>query len=80
MATKSHGAPPARFSLFGLGLSAKNPKLRQRDARDEDDWYIPYNGPYEIPHDPPRPRDRDSWDHLLLDAPDAFGDTDLLDR
>ncbi|ESK95086.1 hypothetical protein Moror_13818 [Moniliophthora roreri MCA 2997] len=56
---------------MAFGLSSKfnsvssprsKPQLTDKVKQDEEDWYIPYNGPYE----PPRPsarqeKNRDSW-------------------
>lgn len=59
-------APFSRFSRVGFGMGLKS-RSRTRDsnsgaAGEEDEWYIPYNGPYEAPREPPRrQKARDSW-------------------
>ncbi|EEB95077.1 hypothetical protein MPER_06011 [Moniliophthora perniciosa FA553] len=72
MTTKAQNASPfSRLSRMTFGLSSKfnsvssprpKPQLSDNINQDEEDWYIPYNGPYE----PPRPsarqeKNRDSW-------------------
>lgn len=62
MATKAESptTPLSRFSRIGLSLgfrsSAISPSTsRSRNRRStEEDWYIPYNGPYEQPQPPER--------------------------
>ena len=81
-----------RFSRFSLGLSIKsNPSsprpghrgYEKRSSNDAEDWYIPYNGPYEKRKDPPQKlQPRDSWGDLI--SPDEYdailGDRDLQNR
>ncbi|KAH7929965.1 hypothetical protein BV22DRAFT_93891 [Leucogyrophana mollusca] len=84
MVVKTHSN--LSFSIFprlGLGSSHKSETVdRPRDAakRDED-WYIPYNGPYELPKSSPK-SERDNWAELVhqeeVDA--IMGDTVLLNR
>ncbi|KAF5378779.1 hypothetical protein D9615_006932 [Tricholomella constricta] len=69
MATTTHNpAPFSRLSRFSLGLGLKSSSASPSRARGsekqgtEDEWYIPYSGPYEPPREPFRPRtERDSW-------------------
>ncbi|KII87908.1 hypothetical protein PLICRDRAFT_176665 [Plicaturopsis crispa FD-325 SS-3] len=54
--SSQHPKPLARLSRLALSgralLSPTSPSARSpQSARDEDEWYIPYNGPYEIPKD-----------------------------
>ncbi|KAF9457596.1 hypothetical protein BDZ94DRAFT_1272786 [Collybia nuda] len=83
MSTKTQNSSPfSRLSRRGLGLGAK-PNTRPRDSAGEsgvdDEWYIPYNGPYEAPREPlKRLKERDSWgDPLYGDEED---DTALASR
>jgi len=46
MTTKSHSTPLARLSRIGLALGIGS---TQATRNGEDDSYIPYNGPYELP-------------------------------
>ncbi|KAL0580529.1 hypothetical protein V5O48_001516 [Marasmius crinis-equi] len=87
-ASSQNASPFSRFSrAFGLSNksntspSRNKPRYTPAKVREPDeDWYIPYNGPYE----PPKPvirreRERDSWgdpidgeeddpeDHILVD-------------
>ncbi|EDR03578.1 uncharacterized protein LACBIDRAFT_295200 [Laccaria bicolor S238N-H82] len=63
-------APFSRFSRVGFGMGLKS-RSRTRDSNNgaaggEDEWYIPYNGPYEAPREPPpRRKARDSWGNLV---------------
>ncbi|KAK7049734.1 hypothetical protein VNI00_005765 [Paramarasmius palmivorus] len=73
MTTKSQNVSPfSRLSrAFGLNSKSNTPssssprpgaRLSEKVKEDEDDWYIPYNGPYEPPRPPARQeKDRDSW-------------------
>lgn len=69
MATKSHNSTPfSRFSRLGLGLAFKSsnsvsPRIRDSEKPgSEDEWYIPYSGPYEPPRELFQPKkERDSW-------------------
>jgi serine/arginine repetitive matrix protein 2 len=45
--SQSSSARSSRFGVRGLGFP-KSPTTAQPEA---DDWYIPYNGPYEVPKD-----------------------------
>jgi serine/arginine repetitive matrix protein 2 len=64
MATKTQSTPSAssrmRFA-FGPKRLPPDPPENENDA----DWYIPYNGPYELPSSAPPPQTRDSWGQLL---------------
>ena len=60
--------PFSRLSRLGIGLGFRSqpsptytPKL-PRHQQDEEDWYIAYNGPYEVPADT---RKRDSWGDII---------------
>ena len=76
MATKpQHPAPFSRFSRIGFGLSPKSnstaarPRKNRQDGSEEE-WYIPYNGPYEPPPEAPRKgRERDSWGDVVGEQP-----------
>lgn len=66
MATKTQH-PPSTFSRIRFGFGPKqssDPPEREND----DDWYTPYNGPYELPPSPPL-KTRDSWEGLILGNP-----------
>ncbi|KAI0278591.1 hypothetical protein BC826DRAFT_1113310 [Russula brevipes] len=68
MATKTQTGPTA-FSRARFGFGPKHPRSRLPPEPPEDpndaDWYIPYNGPYELPPASPQSRHRDSWGPLL---------------
>ncbi|KAI0063839.1 hypothetical protein BV25DRAFT_1899064 [Artomyces pyxidatus] len=65
MATKTQSAPGS-FSRLRLGLGfAHKPRPKPLEEPEEDDWYTPYNGPYEIPSEVAPRQDRDSWGQLL---------------
>ncbi|KAF9479326.1 hypothetical protein BDN70DRAFT_993541 [Pholiota conissans] len=67
----------ARFSRGGFGFSSRNDTKKK--AGDDEDWYIPYNGPVELPRDAPRREKlRDSWGDVLEDFDDGvLGDEEL---
>jgi hypothetical protein len=74
MATKTQHPPPfSRFSRIGFGLSPKFNSAAARPRKNkqggaEEEWYIPYNGPYEPPPEAPRKvRERDSWGDVVLE-------------
>ncbi|TFK38252.1 hypothetical protein BDQ12DRAFT_631544 [Crucibulum laeve] len=73
-------APFARFSRIGFGLGLKSsPKSRSSKAKGapaDEDWYIPYNGPYEAPREPLGGRkERDSWgDPVYEDGAQAYAE------
>ena len=75
-------SPFARLSRFGLGLGLKSEpsptySVATKDV-DEEDWYIAYNGPYEVPKDT---RKRDSWGDIVEDeGRDTILGTDVLRR
>lgn len=83
MSTKTQSTP--RFSRLGLGFGLKlhsplSPTTEKRLENDEEDWYIPYNGPYEVPNDTPRrPKERDSWGDPIEDDA-VLDDQELRDR
>lgn len=68
MATKTQqqsASPFSRLSRLGLGLGLKSQpsSTYSHDTKvDDDDWYIAYNGPYEVPKDL---RKRDSWGDVI---------------
>ena len=71
--------PFPKFSRSGFGLSSKS-RITSKTEENDKDWYIPYNGPYEAPREPPnRRKARDSWgDPLELDEEDSvFNDREL---
>ncbi|KAG7448817.1 uncharacterized protein BT62DRAFT_929891 [Guyanagaster necrorhizus] len=78
MTTKSQSPSSlSRLSRFGVSFksSASSPKSRNRNPEKpaaEDNWYIPYNGPFEAPRQPyAKPKERDSWgDSLYVDEKD----------
>ena len=66
MGTQTASTPSfARFTRAGFGFTPRSEsKNKSRNANGDDEWYIPYNGPYEPPpkESPPRrQRARDSW-------------------
>ena len=64
MATKSHNTPLARLSRVGLALGIGS---RSNSSKGEDDSYIPYNGPYELPTR--GQKIRGYWDTSAQDVP-----------
>ncbi|PBK90025.1 hypothetical protein ARMGADRAFT_1014688 [Armillaria gallica] len=69
MTTKSQ--PFSRLSRFGVSFKS-NPSSRNRNpgktAAEDDNWYIPYNGPVEAPRRPyAKPKERDSWGDSVYD-------------
>ncbi|KAF8196099.1 hypothetical protein BJ912DRAFT_1082997 [Pholiota molesta] len=70
----------SRFSRGGFGFASRNDTKKK--AGPDDEWYIPYNGPYELPRDQPRrEKARDSWGDVLEDFDDAvLGDKELQMR
>lgn len=68
MATNTQHQSASPFSRlsrlgFGLGMKSQPSSTYSRDTKvDEDDWYIAYNGPYEVPKDL---RKRDSWGDVI---------------
>ncbi|XP_006463545.1 hypothetical protein AGABI2DRAFT_179868, partial [Agaricus bisporus var. bisporus H97] len=60
----SHGRFSRHGFTFGLKSQSESRERARNSQRDRDeDWYIPYTGPYEPPPEPrsSRTRDRDSW-------------------
>ena len=71
--------PFPKFSRPAFGFSSKS-RITSKTEEDDEDWYIPYNGPYEAPRVPNRRRARDSWgDPVELDDEEdaAFNDKEL---
>ncbi|PPQ70345.1 hypothetical protein CVT25_000125 [Psilocybe cyanescens] len=65
------------FAMFTRGLSSRS-RDKKATSNDED-WYIPYNGPYEAPKEQPRrQRATDSWGFPLDDYEED--DSMLADR
>ncbi|KAH9160173.1 hypothetical protein EDB89DRAFT_2168928 [Lactarius sanguifluus] len=68
MATKTQTTPSTFPRLcFGFGHKSSRTCLPPDPSEnpDDPDWYIPYNGPYELPPSVPRSQNRDSWGQLL---------------
>lgn len=64
----SSSSPFSRLSRLGIGLGFRSqpsptytPKP-PKQPQEEEDWYIAYNGPYEVPTDT---RKRDSWGDVI---------------
>ena len=68
----------SKFSRPAFGFSSKSRMTAKTEENDED-WYIPYNGPYEAPRElPNRRKARDSWGDPLDDEEDTiFNDKEL---
>ena len=66
MATKTQH-PPSTFSRirFGFGPKQSPAPHEPPEHENDDDWYLPYNGPYELPPTSPPLKNRDSWEGLL---------------
>lgn len=63
---------PSRMSRLGIFTSRAGPSrpgpsspLSRDEEVPDDEWYIPYNGPYEPPPKRFEPESRDSWGELL---------------
>jgi serine/arginine repetitive matrix protein 2 len=68
MATKTQTTPSAFPRIrFGFGPKSSRTHLTPDPPEnpDDGDWYIPYNGPFELPPSVPRSKNRDSWGQLL---------------
>ncbi|KAI0941838.1 hypothetical protein AcV7_002412 [Taiwanofungus camphoratus] len=72
MAAKSQPSSPlSRLSRLGIAFGLKSrpssPLAREFEPERtaEEDWYIPYNGPYEQPTAVNQVHDRDSWGDLV---------------
>lgn len=78
MTTKAHSPTPfSRFSIFKSPSSSPSGKRRtpEKAAESEDNWYIPYNGPFEAPRQPYiKPKERDSWGDSLYGDDDDYDD------
>lgn len=66
MATKTQH-PASTFSRirFGFGPKQSSSPHPPPEHENDDDWYLPYNGPYEMPPTSPPLKNRDSWEGLL---------------
>lgn len=66
MATKTQH-PASTFSRirFGFGPKQSPSPHEPPEHENDDDWYLPYNGPYELPPTSPPLKNRDSWEGLL---------------
>ena len=63
--TQNHHSPFSRISRF-IRSGPSSPLAREPDSHPppaQEDWYIPYNGPYEPPRD--TMVERDSWGNLV---------------
>lgn len=77
-AQAAQNLPSAKFTRAGFGFSSKK-RIQAKTAESDEDWYIPYNGPYEAPPElPNRRKARDSWGDPL--EPDDEEDMVLDDR
>ena len=68
MATKTQTTPSSLSRVrFGFPHKRSRPRVPPElpEYADDGDWYIPYNGPYELPPTVPRSQNRDSWGQLL---------------
>ncbi|KAH9027589.1 hypothetical protein EDB84DRAFT_306758 [Lactarius hengduanensis] len=84
MATKTQ-TTPSTFPRIRFGFGPKSSRTRPPpdppENPDDPDWYIPYNGPYELPPSAPRSQNRDSWSQLLGSVMSNFsGATSPTDR
>lgn len=67
-----------KFSKPAFVFSSKS-RIPPKTEEDDEDWYIPYNGPYEMPRAlPNRRKARDSWGDPL--EPDDEDDTIFNDK
>jgi len=74
----SSSSPFARLSRLGVGLGLKSQPSPTFPVDQDEDWYIAYNGPYEVPKDM---RKRDSWgDVVEEEGRDSIIDADLIRR
>ena len=68
MATKTQTTPSV-FPRIRFGFGPKSSRMRFQpdppESPDDTDWYLPYNGPYELPPPGPRAQDRDSWGQVI---------------
>ena len=93
MPSKTQNQPPlSRLSRISIGLGLKastasqprTPEIQRRAAKADEDWYIPYNGPYETPIEPiGRQKERDSWGDLIHGEEDndaVLADQELYNR
>ncbi|KAL6299205.1 hypothetical protein BKA93DRAFT_830085 [Sparassis latifolia] len=71
MATHPQPSGPSslsRLSRLGIAFGLKpgpSTAVPHINPSPTEDWYIPYNGPYEKPHSLSAPHDRDSWGNLV---------------
>ncbi|PPQ70861.1 hypothetical protein CVT26_014084 [Gymnopilus dilepis] len=76
MTTQAVQSPAFPRFRGGFGKSSRTKEAKAKTGDDDDDWVIPYNGPYEAPPPPRRPKARDSWGDPLEDYAD---DDSMLD-
>lgn len=56
----------SRMSRFAsLGFKPANAPQLSSKRESEEDWYIPYNGPYELPDESESDANRDSWGQVI---------------
>ncbi|KAF8268111.1 hypothetical protein EI94DRAFT_1800872 [Lactarius quietus] len=87
MATRTQTTPSV-FPRIRFGFGHKSSRMRlppdPPQNPDDGDWYLPYNGPYELPPAVPREQNRDSWgqviDTVLGDLGAATSHTDRTDK
>jgi len=71
MATESHNTPLARLARISLALGIGSTQAtRNTDSKGEDNSYIPYNGPYELPTK--GQKIRGYWDNGAQDPAPSF--------
>lgn len=79
--TTAQNAPFSRFTRGAFAFPSRHEPKKK--SVDKDEWYIPYNGPYELPRGPPRQeKARDSWGDALdeFDEGGVLGDKELQIR
>ena len=73
----SHAPQMLPFAKLTRGFSSSKSRHPAKASENDEDWYIPYNGPYEAPPEPPsRRKARDSWGDPVV--PDDDGDDMVL--
>jgi serine/arginine repetitive matrix protein 2 len=78
MATKTQTSP-SLFPRIRFGFGPKSSRMRlppdPQQNPDDADWYLPYNGPYELPPPVSRSQNRDSWGHVVGSVLGDLGST-----